>query len=176
MAYIKSIFTISSFRGPGPSIFNFKSTENTETSYTAEYVQNKHAISRDRSMSRDHNYFRTWELPRARQALPVDNPTIPNYTEQQCDNGDTGYDTGFFIDHIYQSPDSPTLEINPKDYYELDPESEPFRPQQSLQDRGLPHPPHHPLPGPPKPSRCPYPAQGQSVLARSPLPPGSFTT
>ena len=102
-------------------------------------------------MSRDHNYFRTWELPRQL-------PRRPEMTHEML-NGppdiDHEYEAGYYADHIYESPKFERRELVPDEstkYYELDPEAEPFNPGTYGIGMNIPRVP------PVKPERCSYPS------------------
>ena len=71
---------------------------------------------------------------------------------------DHEYDTGYYTDHIYESPTFERRDLVPDDgakYYELDPEAEPFNP--GTYRKGSTHT-NTPRVPPIKPERCSYPS------------------
>ena len=95
---------------------------------------NKNNAVIDTTLSRDqHNYFRTWELQRhqmARAGESQDPRMDSNYTTSQDPYGRQ------YADHIYESPTFARKEVGEEgaQYYELDPEAEPFQPTVSYRD------------------------------------------
>ncbi len=92
---------------------------------------NKNNIVMDNTLQRDqHNYFRTWELQRHQMPRPNMDPAMESHTIP-----DNQYDHRY-ADHIYESPTFARKEVSDEgaQYYELDPEAEPFQPTVSYRD------------------------------------------
>ena len=94
----------------------------------------------DHTLTRDHTYFQTWQLPRGLPSPPRNND---NHDDVTIETPGNGYDTGYYTDHIYESPTFSHLDVAPDcnnpmvssaKYYELDPENEPFYPQDTSND------------------------------------------
>ena len=148
---------------------------------------NKNTALYDGAMiPREHNYFRTWELP-GRQPRPP----FPYETQQIVDSRlppeEDPYDQRY-VEHIYESPTFARKEMgntpggggatssegDSMRYYELDPDAEPFHPQSAaIRDPMQINNNTDCLPPPPQ--RCSYPGPPNSYM-HSVHTGGSFTS
>lgn len=90
--------------------------------HSSGYILGDNKSLTENTYPREHNYFRTWELQRhpARGVLPAELPV---------DNQDY---SRHYVDHIYESPTFSRRDLGLHEdgtqYFELDPDAEPFYP------------------------------------------------